>query len=194
MLAILISRAKNNGQFRGLVHNLVDDGLSILHYANDTILFLEDNLEESKNLNLVLGAFEKLLGSCFYSTCRLVLLAISIHLRMWRLECFYSLIWKNEPNNFVKSNSRDDESVVETMHKPSTQKVTPAKLVKKFALKIFTIELAHEFGPLPRKPSYISPHFPQKNKVHPTSRKCSRRESSTISLKTTPHMPFSSGD
>ena len=80
MLAILISRAKNNFQFRGLVHNLVDDGLSILQYANGTILFLEDNLEEAKNLKLVLGAFEKLLGSCFYRTCRLVLLAITIHL------------------------------------------------------------------------------------------------------------------
>ena len=30
MLAILVSRAKNCGQFRGLVPNLVDDGLSIL--------------------------------------------------------------------------------------------------------------------------------------------------------------------
>jgi len=80
MLAILVSRAKNNFQFRGLVHNLVDDGLSILQYANGTILFLEDNLEEAKNLKLVLGAFEKLLGSCFYRTCRLVLLAITIHL------------------------------------------------------------------------------------------------------------------
>ena len=79
MLAILISRAKNNFQFRGLVHNLVDNGLS-KQYANGTILFLEDNLEEAKNLKLVLGAFEKLLGSCFYRTCRLVLLAITIHL------------------------------------------------------------------------------------------------------------------
>jgi len=41
---------------------LVDDGLSILQYADDTVLFLEDNLEEAKNLKLVLGAFEKLAG------------------------------------------------------------------------------------------------------------------------------------
>jgi len=44
MLAILISRAKNNGQFKGLVQNLVDDGLSILQYVDDMVLFLEDNL------------------------------------------------------------------------------------------------------------------------------------------------------
>lgn len=62
MLAILVSRAKNNGQFRDLVHNLVDDGLSILQYADDTVLFLEDDLEEARNLKIVLGAFEKLSG------------------------------------------------------------------------------------------------------------------------------------
>ena len=66
-----------------------------------------------------------------------------------------------QPNNFVKSNSRDNESVVETMHKPSTQKVTLAKLVKKFALKIFTIELAHEFGTSLQTFLYFSP-FPTK--------------------------------
>jgi len=39
MLAILVSRAKSCGQFRGLVPNLVDEGLSILQYADDTIFF-----------------------------------------------------------------------------------------------------------------------------------------------------------
>jgi retron-type reverse transcriptase len=39
VLAILIARAKDNNMFRGLVTNLVDDGLSILQYADDTILF-----------------------------------------------------------------------------------------------------------------------------------------------------------
>jgi hypothetical protein len=62
MLAILVSRAKNCGQFRGLVPNLVDGGLSILQYADDMILFLEDDLEEARNLKLVLVAFEKLSG------------------------------------------------------------------------------------------------------------------------------------
>jgi len=62
MLAILVSRAKINGQFRGLVQNLIDDGLSILQYADNMILCLEDNLEEARNLKLVLGAFEKLSG------------------------------------------------------------------------------------------------------------------------------------
>jgi len=62
MLAILVSRAKNNGQLKGLVPNLVDDGLSILQYADDTIMFIEDDLEKARNFKLVLIAFEKLSG------------------------------------------------------------------------------------------------------------------------------------
>ena len=41
MLAIFIARAKEDGQNQGLIPRLVDDGLSILLYANDTILFTE---------------------------------------------------------------------------------------------------------------------------------------------------------
>ena len=40
----------------------MEDGLSILQYADDTILLLEDYLEKAKNLKLVLSAFEKLSG------------------------------------------------------------------------------------------------------------------------------------
>jgi hypothetical protein len=62
MLAVLIERSKSLDQFNGLVPHLVEDGLSILQYADDTILFLEDDLEKAKNLKLVLSAFEKLSG------------------------------------------------------------------------------------------------------------------------------------
>jgi hypothetical protein len=62
MLAVLIERSKSQDQFNGLVPHLVEDGLSILQYADDTILFLEDDLEKAKNLKLVLSAFEKLSG------------------------------------------------------------------------------------------------------------------------------------
>jgi hypothetical protein len=62
MLAVLIERSKNWDYFNGLVPHLVEDGLSILQYADDTILFLEDDLEKAKNLKMVLRAFEKLSG------------------------------------------------------------------------------------------------------------------------------------
>ena len=62
MLSILIKRAKNDGQIKGVIPHLLEDGLSILQYANDTIIFLEDNLEQAKNLKLLLCAFEQLFG------------------------------------------------------------------------------------------------------------------------------------
>jgi hypothetical protein len=40
MLAILINRGKNLYRFRGVIPHLVDDGLSIRHYVDDTIIFL----------------------------------------------------------------------------------------------------------------------------------------------------------
>jgi hypothetical protein len=60
MLAILINRAKGEGRIRGVVLHLVDEGLSILKYADDTILFMEHNLEQAKNMKLLLSAFEQL--------------------------------------------------------------------------------------------------------------------------------------
>jgi hypothetical protein len=62
MLVVLIERSKELNYFDGLVPHLVDDGLSILQCANDTILLLDDDLEKAKNLKLVLSAFEKLSG------------------------------------------------------------------------------------------------------------------------------------
>ena len=39
MLSILIDRAKQDGQIAGVVPHLVHGGLSILEYADDTIIF-----------------------------------------------------------------------------------------------------------------------------------------------------------
>jgi hypothetical protein len=47
VLAILIARAKQEGQVGGLIPHLVDGGVSILQYADDTILFLEHNAEKN---------------------------------------------------------------------------------------------------------------------------------------------------
>ena len=62
MLALLIKRAKADGQIRGVIPHLVNDGLSILQYADDTIIFLDHDLEQAKNLKLLLCAFEQLSG------------------------------------------------------------------------------------------------------------------------------------
>src|SRR5215216_2348583 len=48
MLTILIGRAKHNGQVGGLVPHLVDGGVSILQYANDTIIFMEHDVAKAR--------------------------------------------------------------------------------------------------------------------------------------------------
>jgi hypothetical protein len=65
MLTIIIKRAKLNGQIDGVVPHLVDNGLSILQYADDTLICLDDNLDNGKNLMLLLFAFEQLSGLKF---------------------------------------------------------------------------------------------------------------------------------
>jgi hypothetical protein len=62
MLAILINMAKGEGHINGVVPHLVDDALSIIQYANYTIIFLEHDMERAKNLKLLLCAFEQLSG------------------------------------------------------------------------------------------------------------------------------------
>ena len=62
MLAILISRVKEIGQISGMVPHLVDDGLLVLQYADDTIIFMENNLDQAVNMKLLLCAIEQLSG------------------------------------------------------------------------------------------------------------------------------------
>ena len=62
ILAVLIERSTKLDHFRGLVPHLVEGWLSVLQYADDTILFMEDDLDKAKNLKKVLYAFEKLSG------------------------------------------------------------------------------------------------------------------------------------
>jgi hypothetical protein len=60
MLATLIFWAKSNGKFRGVVPHLIEGGLSILQYADDTILFMNHDMLQAKDLKLVLSTFEQL--------------------------------------------------------------------------------------------------------------------------------------
>jgi hypothetical protein len=58
MLAILINRAKVDGQIDRVVPHVVDDGLSILQYADDTIIFHDHDPSKDRHLKLLLCAFE----------------------------------------------------------------------------------------------------------------------------------------
>lgn len=61
-LTVLINQAKNDDQVRGVVTHLVEDGLSILQFADDTIIFMYNDLERAKNIKLLLSVFEQLSG------------------------------------------------------------------------------------------------------------------------------------
>jgi hypothetical protein len=62
MLVVFISRAKEVGQVQGVVPHLVDEGLSVLQYADDTVIFMDNDQERAKNIKLLLCAFEQLSG------------------------------------------------------------------------------------------------------------------------------------
>jgi hypothetical protein len=62
MLAIMIQIAKDDGQFSNLIPRLVDGGISILQYDDDTILFVEHNIGKALNMKFVLCIFEQLSG------------------------------------------------------------------------------------------------------------------------------------
>jgi hypothetical protein len=62
MLAILIERAKEDGQVGSLIPHLIEGGISLLQYADDTILFLEHDLQKAANMKLILCIFEQLSG------------------------------------------------------------------------------------------------------------------------------------
>jgi hypothetical protein len=61
MLAIIISRAKDAGQVKGVVPRLVEDGLSILH-IDGTVIFMDHDIKQANKMKLLLRVFEQLSG------------------------------------------------------------------------------------------------------------------------------------
>jgi hypothetical protein len=61
-LAIMIDRALTCGIITGLGERFVEGGAAILQYADDTILLLQNNFEQARNLKFILCLFEQLSG------------------------------------------------------------------------------------------------------------------------------------
>jgi hypothetical protein len=55
-------RAQECGFIKGLAADLLDDGVAIIQYADDTIFMFEDDFESARNLKLILCIFEQLTG------------------------------------------------------------------------------------------------------------------------------------
>jgi hypothetical protein len=58
----MIENAQTNGLLKGLADNLVENGVAILQYADDTILLIQDDFEGARNLKLLLYIFEVMSG------------------------------------------------------------------------------------------------------------------------------------
>jgi hypothetical protein len=62
MLVVFIERAKSEGEIERVIPHLLDGGLSIIQYADDTIIFMDHDIKKARNLKLILSAFEHLSG------------------------------------------------------------------------------------------------------------------------------------
>ena len=57
-----MQQAQGNGLIVGLVPHLIDKGVAILQYADDTVLLIQDNIEQATHLKLILYLFEAMSG------------------------------------------------------------------------------------------------------------------------------------
>ena len=62
VLTKMILEAQKNGLFEGLASDLVDKGVAVLQYADDTVLCISHDPEKAINLKLLLYVFELMSG------------------------------------------------------------------------------------------------------------------------------------
>ncbi|WVZ81652.1 hypothetical protein U9M48_029031 [Paspalum notatum var. saurae] len=58
----ILRKARNGGYISGLVPEQVEGGLTHLQYADDTVLFLEDSVDEIRNIKFILFCYEEMSG------------------------------------------------------------------------------------------------------------------------------------
>jgi hypothetical protein len=58
----MLMKAGAAGLISGLIPEICPGGVISLQYADDTLLFLENNLDKAKNFNWLLACFEQLSG------------------------------------------------------------------------------------------------------------------------------------
>lgn len=58
----MVVLAQQKGLVTGQVPHLLDKGIAVLHYADDTILCLEENLGNVRNIKLLLYLYELMSG------------------------------------------------------------------------------------------------------------------------------------
>jgi hypothetical protein len=61
-LAKMVSVAQQNDLVVGFADNIIPRGIAMLQYADDTILLIQDDLEQARNLKLMFYIFEAMYG------------------------------------------------------------------------------------------------------------------------------------
>jgi hypothetical protein len=61
-LARMVHKAQSNGLLCGLISHIVDNGVAIFQYADDTIICLKHDLEGARNMKLLLYMYELMAG------------------------------------------------------------------------------------------------------------------------------------
>jgi hypothetical protein len=61
-LTRMVLKAQSNDKFCGLVDHIIDKGIAVLQYVDDTIICLKHDLEGARNLKLLLYLYEMMAG------------------------------------------------------------------------------------------------------------------------------------
>lgn len=61
-LTRMIVKAQENNKFCGLINHIIDKGVAMLQYVDDTIICLRHSIEGAKNLKLLLYMYEMMTG------------------------------------------------------------------------------------------------------------------------------------
>jgi len=61
-LSRMVRKAQRGGLVCGLADNIIDKGVAILQYADDTIICLKDDMEVTRNMKLLLYLYEMMSG------------------------------------------------------------------------------------------------------------------------------------
>jgi hypothetical protein len=58
----MVKKAQSNGLITSLADNLVQHGVAILQYADDTIICLKNDMEKARNMKMLLYIYEQMAG------------------------------------------------------------------------------------------------------------------------------------
>ena len=61
-LSRMIHKAQSNNLFLGLIDHIINKGVAVLQYADDTIICLDHNIEGARNMKLLLYMYELMAG------------------------------------------------------------------------------------------------------------------------------------